>query len=170
MTGIHLLTCYSFWMILLVNLFSAEKVVSTTYTVGDEEEWNTGVNYLSWSQKYNFSVGDVLAFNYVKGQHNVVEVVEETYRSCDASSGVLATYNSGMDQVKLTQAGNYWFICNISGHCLGGMKFGIVVREGNATKASVSTPPPPTANGVHTPAKARAWAFLAAALGILLWV
>lgn len=33
---------------------------SEVYTVGDEEEWNSDVNYGSWSHKYNFTLGDIL--------------------------------------------------------------------------------------------------------------
>lgn len=65
----------------------------------------------------------------MKGQHNVYEVKEETFRSCNGSSGVLAKYESGEDQVVLNKVKRYWFICNIAGHCLGGMRFGIEVKE-----------------------------------------
>jgi len=65
----------------------------------------------------------------VKGQHNVYEVREETFRSCETSSGVLAKYESGEDEVVLNKVKRYWFICNIAGHCLGGMRFGIEVKE-----------------------------------------
>lgn len=77
-------------------------------------------------------------FRYVKGQHNAYEVREATYRSCDASSGVLAKYESGDDQVKLRQAKKYWFICNVPGHCLGGMRFGIDVKETSATTSGAN--------------------------------
>jgi hypothetical protein len=32
----------------------------TGYTVGDADGWTNGINYLAWSQKYNFTVGDTL--------------------------------------------------------------------------------------------------------------
>lgn len=75
-------------------------------------------------------------------------MTEATFRSCNASSGVLAKYNSGEDQIKLTEAKKYWFICNISGHCLGGMRFAINVTEANAaSNNSTSGPsPPPSPN------------------------
>jgi len=77
-----------------------------------------------------------LVFKYVKGQHNVYEVTEDTFRSCDASSGVLAKYESGEDQVALSEVKRHWFICNIAGHCLGGMRFGIEVKDGNSVTNS----------------------------------
>ncbi|KAK1324993.1 hypothetical protein QJS10_CPA01g00366 [Acorus calamus] len=130
----------------------------TTYIdgVGDAEGWDTGINYLSWSQKYNFTVGDVLDFNYVKSQHNAYEVTEDTYRSCDGSKGVVNKYESGQDKVTLTEEKKYWFICNVSGHCLGGMKVGIevtaaaVANNGGAPGGAASNPAgvPPGDSGV----------------------
>lgn len=42
------------------TLFLVNKAISKEYTVGDDEEWNSQANFLSWSEKYNFTVGDVL--------------------------------------------------------------------------------------------------------------
>ncbi|XVF00859.1 hypothetical protein REPUB_Repub04eG0038300 [Reevesia pubescens] len=122
--------------------------ISEVYTVGDEDQWNSEVDYVSWSQKYNFSVGDVLEFKYTKEQHNAYEVTEATYRSCDTSSGVLAKYETGDDRVKLTKSTKYWFVCNVSGHCLGGMRFGIDVQTGN--NSNNLAPPTPSANSGST--------------------
>ena len=33
---------------------------ATEYTVGDSAGWTNGPNYLTWSQKYNFTAGDTL--------------------------------------------------------------------------------------------------------------
>ncbi|XP_022726758.1 mavicyanin-like [Durio zibethinus] len=132
---------YGSFPIILILCFSFLKgATSEFYTVGDEDEWNSEVDYVSWSQKYNFSVGDVLEFKYNKGQHDAFEVTEETYRSCDTSSGVLAKYETGDDQVKLTESKKYWFVCNVSGHCLGGMRFGIDVKAGNTSTNLEQTP------------------------------
>lgn len=65
------------------------------------------------------------------------EVTKDTYRSCNGSNGVLAKYASGMDEIKLTEAKEYWFICNIPGHCLGGMRF--IVNLTQASSAVSST-------------------------------
>ncbi|XP_027185857.1 mavicyanin-like [Coffea eugenioides] len=121
-----------------------------TYTVGDEDNWSIGVNYLAWSTKYNFTVDDILVFKYTKGEHNVYEVSEATFRSCDASSGVVAKYTSGSDQIELKEAKKYWFICDISGHCLDGMRFGVDVSQAGAASnttasgTSASAPLPST--------------------------
>lgn len=51
-------------MILILNSASFLSMVkSEDHIVGDDQEWNTGTNFQSWSQKYNFSVGDVLGMN-----------------------------------------------------------------------------------------------------------
>nr|GMC85319.1 Blue copper protein [Ipomoea batatas] len=111
--------------IFLICLALLDAAKSETYTVGDGDEWSSGTNYVAWSEKHKFMADDVLVFKYVKGQHNVYEVTESTYESCDTSSGVLGKYESGNDQVKLKEARKYWFVCDKDGHCLGGMRFGI---------------------------------------------
>lgn len=104
-----------------------------------------------------------VVFKYVKKQHDVYEVEEEAFRSCDASSGVLAKYDSGNDRVKLTEAKKYWFLCNVDGHCLGGMRFIIDVKQSSthsdttdSTNVSPSSQPneipatPPTSSSRGT--------------------
>ncbi|KAJ0964058.1 hypothetical protein J5N97_029180 [Dioscorea zingiberensis] len=101
------------------------------YTVGDSDRWSTGINYLEWSQKYNFTVGDILVFKYVLSQHNVYQVTETTFRSCDMTSGIISIHLSGNDRIELKEPTKYWFICTTKGHCKGGMRFGITVAESN---------------------------------------
>ncbi|XP_021286862.1 mavicyanin-like [Herrania umbratica] len=132
--------CSLFPIILMICFCFLKSTTSEVYNVGDEEGWNSEVDYVSWSRKYNFSVDDVLEFKYNKGQHDAFEVTEATYRSCNTSSGVLAKYETGDDQVKLTKSKKYWFVCNISGHCLGGMRFGIDVKAGNTSTNLGPTP------------------------------
>ena len=99
-------------------------------------------------------------FKYNKRQHNAFEVTEATYRSCDTSSGVLRKYETGDDQVKLNETKKYWFLCNVSGHCHGGMRFGIDVKEGNI---STNLEPTPSANSGST------YAFERLSLGLYLF-
>uniref|UniRef100_A0ACD6A668 Uncharacterized protein n=1 Tax=Avena sativa TaxID=4498 RepID=A0ACD6A668_AVESA len=108
--------------------------------------WDTGTNYATWSQAQSFAAGDVLVFEYVKSQHNVYEVTEAAYRSCDATApaDVLATYDSGFDRVVLPEANRtYWFICQVPNHCIGGMK--LAVNVPGASTAAVPPPPSPSA-------------------------
>ncbi|KAI3445196.1 hypothetical protein Pfo_001861 [Paulownia fortunei] len=133
--------------IFLICFLFLDGVTSEVYRVGDDSGWNsgTGTNYLSWSEKYNFTVGDVLVFKYSKVQHNVKEVTDATYRSCDAKSGVLATYESGNDEIRLNEARKYNYICDKDNHCVGGMRFSIYVF--GASNSNNTTPPPPPSLG-----------------------
>ncbi|KAF9594093.1 hypothetical protein IFM89_027384 [Coptis chinensis] len=138
---------YIFFTIIIIILSTIIQIKSEEYTVGDDDEWTTGVNYYAWSQKYHFAVGDIIVFKYVPGQHNTYEVTEDTYRSCNTSTGVLNIYESGNDQVSLRDVKKYWFICNVPGHCSGGMRFGIDVTKASSSPPSPApeiTPPPNT--------------------------
>jgi hypothetical protein len=77
----------------------------------------------------------------VSSQHNVCEVSESTYRSCDdtGGNGVRVRYTSGYDRVVLAEARTYWFICDFPGHCLGGMKLAVNVSLA-ATGSPSSSP------------------------------
>ncbi|CAM0908672.1 unnamed protein product [Alopecurus aequalis] len=112
------------------------------YSVGDDG-WTIGTNFVAWAQNHSFAAGDVLVFEYVKGQHNVYEVTEAAYRSCDATGpgAVLATYESGSDRVVLPDAKTYWFMCQIPGHCLGGMQLAVEVSAAAAPVASPTGAP-----------------------------
>ncbi|KAH7518399.1 basic blue protein [Ziziphus jujuba] len=144
-TKFFFITNSLFLMIFIISALFLSLAKSEEFIVGDDQEWSSGTNYQSWSKKYNFSVGDVLVFKYVKGQHDAYEVEEDTYRSCDGSSGVINKYESGSDRVELTQAKKYWFICNVDGHCLGGMRFSVDVQgfRPNSTDLSPTQQPVP---------------------------
>ncbi|KAM0930204.1 hypothetical protein ACQ4PT_000983 [Festuca glaucescens] len=136
------------------------------YTVGGDgiNGWDTGTNYATWSQAQSFAAGDVLVFNYVKSQHNVYEVTEEAYRSCDdaAPGAVLATYDSGFDRIVLPAANKtYWFICQVPNHCVGGMKLAVKVP---AAGAPVEQPPSPSP---ASRSRTASWAGLLVLLGVV---
>lgn len=83
-------------------------------------------------------------FQYVSSQHNVYEVSESTYRSCDTAggtNGVRVKYTSGYDRVLLAEARAYWFLCDFPGHCLGGMKLAVNVSAGGGPSPGVPQPP-----------------------------
>ncbi|KAL3539099.1 hypothetical protein ACH5RR_002465 [Cinchona calisaya] len=162
---------FSFLLASLVYLLLLHGAKCETYTVGDEDHWSTGVNYLTWSGKYNFVVADILVFVYPKGAHDVNEVTEATFRSCNASNGVLSKYNSGNDQIKLTDAKKYWFICDIPGHCLGGMRFAINVTEASAaanTNNTTGSNPTTTPNKSCASERGRTMIYLLLLCGLLL--
>ncbi|XP_058080985.1 mavicyanin-like [Magnolia sinica] len=164
--GFNALKYYIILIIFLFNLSSVDRVKAKDYAVGDEEGWTMSARYMQWSAKYNFSVGDVLVFKYVQGQHNTFEVTQETYQTCDNQSGVLASYFSGHDRVTLAEAKKYWFICAVPGHCLGGMKFTVDVNKVDDDNSV--QPSEPSINGVGIIQWSRwAWAYYIVAFVML---
>ncbi|KAF0910738.1 hypothetical protein E2562_004724 [Oryza meyeriana var. granulata] len=140
---------------LLLLLAAAGLAGATEYTVGDSEGWTIGPSYLAWSQKYNFTAGDTLVFNYVQRQHDVFRVTQDAFQTCDPANKTMQRWASGHDVVELAAPGIYYFICNVSGHCLGGMKFSVAVGEPlpppspppPPPRASLFPPPPPVGSG-----------------------
>ncbi|CAL5063110.1 unnamed protein product [Urochloa decumbens] len=117
---------------------------ATEYAVGDSAGWTIGPNYLTWSQKYNFTAGDTLVFNYVAAQHNVYRVTQDAFRDCEAAANeTMGSWATGHDLVNLTVPGDYYFICDVAGHCLGGMKFAVAVAAPPPPPPAPSSPPPP---------------------------
>ncbi|KAJ1260786.1 hypothetical protein BS78_10G258700 [Paspalum vaginatum] len=139
------LPCFASLLLLLLwpTTAAVQHAGAAEYLVGDVGYgWDSGINYAAWAREYAFAVGDVLVFEYVNTQHNVYEVTEEAYRSCDttAGNGVRAKDTTGYDRVLLAEARDYWFICDFPGHCLGGMKVAVV----NVSAAQqLQHPPPP---------------------------
>ncbi|CAL4966360.1 unnamed protein product [Urochloa decumbens] len=136
--------------LLVLLLILWQRAGAAEFVVGDVAfGWDSGVNYAAWARDHAFlSVGDVLVFEYVSSQHNVYEVSESTYRSCDTgggNSGVRAKYTSGYDTVVLAEARSYWFLCDFPGHCLGGMKLAV-----NVSAAAAAAGPSPH-DVPHTP-------------------
>ncbi|RLN13563.1 hypothetical protein C2845_PM09G24110 [Panicum miliaceum] len=104
-------------------LWRWQRAGAGEYVVGD-----VAFGWDSWAREHAFAVGDVLVFQYVSSQHNVYEVSEGTYWSCDTGGGgVRVKYTSGYYRVVLAEARTYWFICDLPGHCLGGMKVAVNV-------------------------------------------
>lgn len=44
----------------MIDVQFLKSATSHNYTVGDEGNWNDEADFVSWSQKYKFKVGDVL--------------------------------------------------------------------------------------------------------------
>ncbi|CAN6175176.1 unnamed protein product [Urochloa humidicola] len=125
---------------------------ATEYTVGDSAGWTIGPNYLTWSQKYNFTAGDTLVFNYVAAQHNVYRVTQDAFRACEpAANQTMGSWATGHDFVNLTVPGDYYYICDVAGHCLGGMKFAVTVAA-PTPPPPVPSPPPPALSPPPPPA------------------
>ena len=119
-------------------------------------------------------------FDYVKEQHNVYRVTQDEFRTCEPANHTLGVWATGHDLVNLTVPGDYYFLCNVTGHCLGGMKFSITVAApapppppSPPPPALPSSPPPPSSGGAPWIARRPAWPEVAripflAAIGLLL--
>ncbi|EXB99558.1 Blue copper protein [Morus notabilis] len=133
---------------LLVLLMAAPAVYAAQYTVGDASGWNSGVDYATWTSDKTFRVGDTLVFNY-DSSHTVDEVNENGYNDC-SSANVLKSYAGTTATIKLSKTGTVYFICPTPGHCSGGMKLKVDVKEASTPSGSPSTtptsssPPPPS--------------------------
>ncbi|XP_050379829.1 uclacyanin 1-like [Argentina anserina] len=118
------------------------------HRVGGPEGWVVPVNYNQWSASKEFHVGDSLLFSYLKSYHNVMEVTEQAFKSCNSSSPI-ATYDSGSDTIMLTRPGRYYFLCGAPNHCDGGQKVQIVVSLPKPDSPVSS--PRPTPSGLSSP-------------------
>ncbi|KAF9681275.1 hypothetical protein SADUNF_Sadunf06G0208800 [Salix dunnii] len=115
--------------------------MAVVYQVGDSAGWTSmgQVDYQEWAASKNFHIGDTLVFNYNNQFHNVKQVTQQGFESCNASSPI-ATYTNGYDTVAIEKPGHLYFICGYPGHCQTGQKIDILV----APTASNSSPPPST--------------------------
>ncbi|XP_022719657.1 basic blue protein-like [Durio zibethinus] len=97
------------------------------FIVGDNDGWKEGVNYQDWAKGKQFIVGDTLVFKYKAGAHNVYKVNGTDFQNCNVPSNHSLGSFSGNDTIKLAAAGNKWYICGVSGHCVAGQKLNITV-------------------------------------------
>ncbi|KAK9905229.1 hypothetical protein M0R45_000423 [Rubus argutus] len=120
------------------------------YKVGGSDGWIVPVDYNQWSAAKEFHVGDTLLFSYNNQFHNVMQVTEQDYNSCNPSSA-MATYSSGSDKITLERPGHYYFLCGAPGHCQAGQKVDIEVNLPHSVLSpspapyglsAPSTPPP----------------------------
>ncbi|PAN44610.1 hypothetical protein PAHAL_9G057300 [Panicum hallii] len=113
--------------IAVVVLLPATVSAAASYRVGDDSGWDNGVDYDAWAAGKKFKVGDTLEFLYSEGFHNVVVVDAQSYAACAVPSNA-PTLASGDDRVALRQAGRWFFICGVEGHCVSGMKLAVDVH------------------------------------------
>ncbi|XP_021826091.1 stellacyanin-like [Prunus avium] len=101
-------------LLVIALIVFPSMVLATEYVVGDDEGWNSGVDYYAWLDGKTFYVGDVLVFNYNAGDHNVIVVDANGYDQCSASPN-WGSYDSGNDVITLSSTGDNYYICQW--HC-----------------------------------------------------
>ncbi|RWW29764.1 hypothetical protein BHE74_00012185 [Ensete ventricosum] len=134
------------------------------FSVGDEKGWIPGVNYTIWEKKHRpFHVGDWLVFYYQPRTSDVVQVDEDAYDKCDASSPI-SNYSKGRSYAfELNHTGRYYFICSF-GYCYQGMKLSILVEPLTSPSAPLSAKKKSSASAAPPPLALTSSAALAATL------
>ncbi|KAL9460270.1 hypothetical protein AB3S75_003473 [Citrus x aurantiifolia] len=132
----------------------------TVHVVGDSMGWSIPLSggagaYVTWAATKNFVVGDVLTFNFVTNEHDVLRVAKASYDVCTSSNPIGNPITTGTANITLDSAGEHYYICTFGWHCQAGQKLAITVSAtpgsspsptGNPTPPTRSTPTAPSPN------------------------
>ncbi|EMS47867.1 Blue copper protein [Triticum urartu] len=99
----------------------------------------TGLDYTTWTSDKTFAVGDTLVFNYTSKAHTVTEVNKSGYDACSGGNS-LSNDDSGATTITLTTPGVHYFICDVAGHCAGGMKLAVTVTVAGGSTTGGTIP------------------------------
>ncbi|KAI8570723.1 hypothetical protein RHMOL_Rhmol01G0058500 [Rhododendron molle] len=141
--------------IVLVVVASAalmEGAAAAVYVVGDATSWtipSSAAFYSNWAANKNFTVGDILVFNFVTGAHDVATVTKTSYDSCSSASPI-AIQTTGPANVTLT-TGEHYFICTVGQHCANGQKLSVNVPAAAGSPTPTPSPSPSPASPTPTP-------------------
>ncbi|KAK9086823.1 hypothetical protein Syun_029217 [Stephania yunnanensis] len=125
----------------IVVALSHLSLASKVHIVGESGGWDAGTtDYAKWASSKTFNVGDTLVFKYLPSIHNVMQVTQKDFESCNPPAKAIATYTSGKDTVILKMSGDFYFICGAPGHCDAGQKVHVKVGQGSASSSSSSAP------------------------------
>ncbi|XP_010687951.3 umecyanin-like [Beta vulgaris subsp. vulgaris] len=119
------------------------NVSATEFVVGDAAGWNvpdSPTTYSSWASEHNFSIGDILVFNFTSGSHTVALVNKTAFETCNTDDTISVTSQSP-SKVPLQEIGQLHFICTIGAHCSSGQKLTINVSDHSSSSSSSSSPP-----------------------------
>lgn len=120
------------FLLLTLVQFQA-KMFCYQFKVGDLDSWGmpTSANpqvYTKWSKYHNFTIGDSLLFLYPPSQDSVIQVTEESYKSCNLKNPILYM-NNGNSLFNITSKGQFYFTSGEAGHCQKNQKLHISVGE-----------------------------------------
>ncbi|KAI3455315.1 hypothetical protein Pfo_011978 [Paulownia fortunei] len=138
----------------------------TVHIVGDGLGWeippNSSVSYVNWASGKTFMVGDILVFNFVTNQHDVLRVPQASYDACTQDSAIGSVITNGPANITLDSAGNHYYICTFGRHCEFGQKLAITVGSstpGGANPPMTTPPTIPTTPTTPSPASPQPDAF-----------
>ncbi|XP_075651662.1 umecyanin-like [Castanea sativa] len=163
----------SMTILVVVVLTALAAVVQVTeavnYVVGDSAGWarpSTLTYYTTWANGKNFSLGDVLVFNFATGAHDVATVTQTNYDACSIAN-TISLVTAGPYSYTINSTGTHYFICTFSngGHCNSGQKLAISV--GNSTNATSPGSPPTTVSSSPPPPAGSSASSLAATLPLV---
>ncbi|MED6199456.1 hypothetical protein PIB30_076122 [Stylosanthes scabra] len=124
-------------MLAILQLAEAQ----TQHVVGGSEGWKIPSNdstYQDWANNQNFSVGDILVFNFVTNQHDVVEVPKDSYDICSPEFAMNTTIMKGPAHLTLNSSGQFYYICSFGTHCIQGQKLAIIVSNSSSSSLAPS--------------------------------
>ncbi|XP_042063404.1 stellacyanin-like [Salvia splendens] len=143
--SIFMIYCALFGLV-VVNFAAAQ----TVHTVGDNMGWriptSASVSYSNWASGKTFMVGDILVFNFMTNEHDVVQVPKASYDDCSDDNAIGNIITTGPANITLDMAGERYYICSIGRHCEAGQKLNITVVSSSTGGPTppVTTPPPAT--------------------------
>ncbi|WCJ40546.1 blue-copper-binding protein [Euphorbia peplus] len=139
---------FGFLMVAFLHYTAAQ----TVHVVGDTIDWtvpsNGAVAYVNWASGKNFIVGDILTFNFVTNEHDVLRVTKASFDGCNDANPIGDAITTGPVNITLNAAGEHFYICTISQHCQFGQKLAINV---SATATPGGPSPPSTTPTPVTP-------------------
>ncbi|KAF3437712.1 hypothetical protein FNV43_RR20468 [Rhamnella rubrinervis] len=138
----------AFGAVLVALIMQNYAYAQTVHVVGDSSGWivprTSASLYQDWASSNKFVVGDILTFNFVTNEHDVLQVPKASYDGCSSANPIGQMITTGPANVTLDSAGDHFYICTIGRHCLGGQKLSITVSAApGASPPSSNTPPPP---------------------------
>ncbi|KAK8278910.1 hypothetical protein V6Z11_D09G074900, partial [Gossypium hirsutum] len=78
---------------------------------------------------------------FTTGQlHDVAEVTKTAYDACNTTNNIY-TVSTGPASIPLNRPEVFYFTCTVPGHCSGGKKLHVEVRNGNNRTAATPTSP-----------------------------
>ncbi|KEH42900.1 putative cupredoxin [Medicago truncatula] len=130
--------------LLLTLLQIQTKVFCYQFKVGDLNAWGipTSANpqvYAKWSKFHNFTLGDSLLFLYPPSQDSLIQVTQESYKSCNTKDPILYM-NNGNSLFNITSHGDFYFTSGENGHCQKNQKIHISVGGTGNVDAEANSP------------------------------
>ncbi|KAI3972185.1 hypothetical protein MKW92_037346 [Papaver armeniacum] len=129
----------------LVLLFLQTNVICYQFKVGNMNAWGipTSANpnvYTNWAKKYHPKIGDSLLFLYPPSEDSVIQVTEQSFRSCNLKDPILYM-NNGNSLFNITSEGRYFFTSGEPGHCEKLQKLAVSVLFANGSALPPSYAP-----------------------------